>query len=121
MWDGIDRDSAEAKDLSWLVTAMKNNRAIWVTDGSHDRKRAPTLSSAGWLVFCPETKKFLTGNFVEVSKDANSYRGELLGLCAVQLFILAMQQFFDLPDCTNRIICDCEGAIKQASWKGKKV
>lgn len=103
--------------LGEVFTAMTNNKAIWVTVGSRDRKRPPTLSSAGWLVFCPETRKFLSGNFVEVSKEANSYHGELLGLCAVQLFILAMQQFFELPDCTNRIVCDCNGAIKQASWK----
>jgi len=38
MWEGIDKSATEATDLNWLGDAVTNNTAIWVTDGSHDRK-----------------------------------------------------------------------------------
>jgi len=38
MWEGIDKAATEATDLTWLVDAETNNMAIWVIDGSYDRK-----------------------------------------------------------------------------------
>ena len=73
MWDSITGDK---DDLGWIVQGMKSDLLIWVTDGSYDRKRAPTISGAGWLVHCTRTQKTLKGSFFEVSLRASSYRGE---------------------------------------------
>ncbi len=47
MWKGIKDGQATKSDLSWLVQGMRSNSLLWVTDGSYDRKRAPTLSGVG--------------------------------------------------------------------------
>ena len=100
---------------------MKNDSLIWVTDGSYDRKRAPTISGAGWLVHCTRTQKTLKGSFFEVSLRASSYQGELLGLCAMHLFALALEEFFVVGGWTAKVCCDNEAALNQASRDRRRV
>ena len=121
MWDKFYGTPSSRRDLSWLVAAVRNGTAIWVTDGSYDRKRAPTVSGAGWTVYCTRTRKQLICSFYEHSPKAGSYRGELLGLCAIHLFLLALEEFYDLPSTTGEIHCDNRGALHQSSWKPRRV
>ena len=121
MWDQFHLDDPSSADLTWLVTAIRNNTAVWVTDGSFDRKRAPTVSSAGWIVHCTATGRRLSSSFFERSPSASSYRGELLGLCAIHLFLLALTTFFELPHCHTSIHCDNKGALGQSSWRRRRV
>ena len=46
MWESLHLDQTSHTDQSWLIQAIKKDTAIWVTDGSYDRKRAPTISAA---------------------------------------------------------------------------
>ena len=62
MWDGIED---EQQDLQWLVEGVQNNTIISVTDGSYDRKVAPGISGAGWLVCCTRSEKILQANFYD--------------------------------------------------------
>ena len=48
MWDKFYGTPSSKNDLSWLVAAVRNGTVIWVTDGSYDRKHAPTVSGTGW-------------------------------------------------------------------------
>ena len=59
MWEGIDRYNynAFAKDLMKILEGIKNNSLLWVRGDSYSRKRSPTISGAGWLVFCVNTGK----------------------------------------------------------------
>ena len=121
MWDTFHLDDPSSADLSWLVLAVRNNTAVWVTDGSYDRKRAPTVSGAGWIVHCTASGRRLSCSFYERSPAASSYRGELLGLCAIHLFLLALTTFYELPHCHTAIHCDNKGALRQSSWKRRRV
>ena len=47
MWNNIVN---EGVDLCWVVDALKNGTAIWVTDGSFNRPIAPLVSGAGWII-----------------------------------------------------------------------
>ena len=47
----------EGLDLGWVVEAMTRETAIWVTDGSYNKKIAPQVSSAGWIVYCTAGRK----------------------------------------------------------------
>ena len=76
-----------------IITSVRNGSA---TDGSFDRIRAPAISSAGWIIFCPKTKHFLRGSFYEMSPDSSAYRGELLGLTALHLIASAMRLHFKI-------------------------
>ncbi len=78
MWEGIEDSQATKSDLSWLIQGMRSHSLLWVTDGSYDRKRAPTLSGVGWIIFCQHSGKRLVGSFWEKSSSASSYRAEKL-------------------------------------------
>ncbi len=92
MWEGVKDSQATKHDLLWLVHGMETNSLIWVADGSYDRKRASVISGVGWIIFCQTTGKRLVGSFWEKSPLASSYRAELLGLCSLHLFALALSK-----------------------------
>jgi hypothetical protein len=64
MWENVRN---EEKELDWVAAAMQEGTAIWVTDGSYNRKVAPDVSGAGWLVYCTKRDKKLFGWFYERS------------------------------------------------------
>jgi hypothetical protein len=80
-------------DLTWLVEGMKSNTLLWVTDGLYDWKKGADLSKVGLIIFCSKTRLRLTGNFWERSPVASSYWAEMLGLCALHLFVRALSEF----------------------------
>lgn len=108
-------------DLSWLVEAMRNGTAVLVTDGSFDRKRAPLVSGAGWVITCRTARKFLRGSFYETSISASAYRGELLGLVALHTLALALAQFYSLEKAVGKMCCDNMGALGQSSKVSKRI
>ena len=112
MWENMDR----TEDLSWVVEGMKNYSLIWVTDGSYDRIRAPTVSGAGWVIYCTKSKRMLKAYFHEVSKGANSYRAEQLGLCAIHNFMSALEEFYQVGTWHSKICCDNQSALNSAKF-----
>ena len=82
---------------------MQEGTTIWVTDGSYNKKVAPDVSGAGWLVYCTKRDKKLFGSFYKRSPQAGLYRGELLGLLAVHTVILAMEDHFGLEGTTTKV------------------
>lgn len=80
-----------------VIDAMAGGTALFVTDGSYNRKIRRDTDSAGWLVYCTARKQIvLEGSLYEQNKTAGSYRGELLGLLAIHVFILGVEQFYGL-------------------------
>jgi hypothetical protein len=78
--------------LDAVVKAIDSGSAVYVTDGSYSRKIRSEIDGAGYMIYCKRRKKVvLNGSFYEVCKKAGSYRGELLGLLAVHLHILAIE------------------------------
>ena len=48
------------------------------------------------VLCCTNAEKILRVSFFERSRCASSYRGELLGLVALHLLLLAMCQFYEI-------------------------
>ncbi len=117
MWSGITLRGT----FDNVLASVRDGIAEWVTDGSFDRKRAPSISSAGWIIFCPTTKSYLRGAFYEVSPDASAYRGELLGLTALHLLALAMKLHYNIDSKMGKIHCDNERALGRASFYRRRI
>jgi len=81
---------------AWLVEGIRNGTVVAVADGSYDRKTAPDVSGAGLVLCCTNAEKMLRVRFFERSRSASSYRGELLGLVALRLLLLAMCQSYEI-------------------------
>ena len=85
------------------------------------KKSAPDLCSAGWILACRRTRRYIRGTLVERSPWANSYRGKLLGMLAIRLFLLAVKEYHDVVSSGTQAFCDCKGVITTFEKKGKRV
>ena len=117
MWEGATID----EDPLWVAQAMTAGTLICVTDGSYDRRKAYDLSGAGWTLYCTATKKQMSGSLVERSEYASSYRGELLGMLAIHIFLHAVEKYFHAHGGSNSIYCDNKGAIYTFAKQHKRV
>jgi len=121
MWEGIEDGQATKSDLSWLIQGMRSNSLLWVTDGSYDRKHAPTLSGVGWIIFCQHSGKRLVGSFWEKSLSASSYRAELLGLCSLHLLAQALSKFYKVSGWKATLCCDNLHALQLSSQERRRI
>ena len=55
------------------------------------------------------------GNFWEKSTGANSYRAEMLGLCALHLLAQALAEFYKVVKWSPIICCNSKCALKLSS------
>ena len=56
-----------------------------------------------------------------MSPSADSYRGEILGMLAIRLFLLAVKEFYGTVTTSNDICCDNKGALYTFERKSKRV
>jgi hypothetical protein len=111
MWEEVEIMGS----LDVIISAIQSGKAIWCTDGSFDRLALLDVSSAGWVIFDPETKHHIRGSFYEISGvTAGSYRGELLGLAALHLLAVAIIELFCNIPVKNKLYCDNERALAKA-------
>jgi hypothetical protein len=121
MWEGVDDCQPTKYDLSWLIQGIEMNSLIWVTDGSYDRKCAPTISRVGWIIFCQMSSKWMVGSFWEKSPTASSYRAELLGLCSLHLFALALSEFYKVFGWKATLGCNNLCALSMSSNEDRRM
>ena len=95
----------------WLKRAIERGTLVAVTDGSYMRELLPSLCSAAFILKCSEGSGRIVGSFAEASRAANAYRGELLGLMAIHLILLAGNKLW--PELEGRavVFSDCLGAL----------
>ena len=92
-----------------------------VTNGSYNKQVAPDVCSAGWAMAWTQTKRQILGTLIERSKYAGSYRGELVGMLSIQLFLLVVKEYHNtIPD-GNEVCCDNKGALFTFEKKFKRV
>ena len=99
MWKWVENEGRK-QDVEWIVNGMKEGCLVWVADGSYKRKIAPCVSGVGWIVYCTKIQRKTKGRCFEVSKEANAYRVEQLGLCAVHNLIAAFSVFYEIENGT---------------------
>ena len=64
----------------------------------------------------------LAGSFSEHSPTAGSYRAELLGLCAINVLLLALSKAGNISSCPSITIwCDNKGAVSRASENSRRI
>ncbi len=78
-------------DDHWIRDAIAAGSCIVVSDGSFIREIHPRLCSTAFIMECTHGRGRLIGSFKEASQVANAYRGELLGLMAIHLLLVAVQ------------------------------
>ena len=102
-------------DDNWLEESITAGTCIAVTDGSYIRELYPELCSAAFIIECTEGRGLIVGAFPEQSSAASAYRGELLGLLAIHLILLASNTV--QPDLCGsvKIYSDCLGALTKVA------
>ena len=95
-----------------------------VTDGSYMKHMAPKVSGTGWIIQDRATGKKVKGSLAEWSHLAGSYRGEMLGMLAVRVFPLAIEEYYQQASRAaegNKVSCDNKGALFTFDKKCKRV
>ncbi len=75
---------------SWLHDSITHSSLVAVTEGLYIQEIYPTLCSAVFILECSMGGGCIVGTFLEALLVANAYRGELLGLMAIHLILLSM-------------------------------
>jgi hypothetical protein len=88
MWDNLKITG----DIGWIAEAIANNTLIAITNRSYMRELYPYLNSAAFVLECTKGRGRLMGLFTEHTMDACSYHSELLGLMAIHLILLAVNE-----------------------------
>eukprot|EP00956_Cyclotella_meneghiniana_P022017 scaffold40896_cov41-Cyclotella_meneghiniana.AAC.6 len=98
---------------NWILDAISAGTCLAVADGSYIKEITKDACSSGFVLECTEGRGRLIGSFPEASKDACAYRGELLGLLAIHLILLAANKL--RPDLRGKveIVSDCLGALSR--------
>ncbi len=108
IWD----DLRVTGGTDWITHAIADNSLVVVTDGSYIKEHWPELCSAAFVLEDNKGRGQLAGAFAEASVVANAYRGELLGLMAVHLLLLAVETVSPgLSGRVTMIYSDCIGAL----------
>jgi hypothetical protein len=107
IWD----DLKVTRGTDWVAQSISKYSLVAVTDGSYIKEDYPNLCSAAFVLECMQGRSRAIGTFLEASAAANAYWGELLGLMAVYLLLLAVNTV--LPGLSNRvkIYSNCLGVL----------
>ena len=86
MWDNIQW----VRDDNWIAGSIAAKTCIALTDGSYMKSLYPNVHLAAFVLECTKGGGRPWGSFPEASKQACSYRGELIGLMAIHLILLSI-------------------------------
>ena len=99
----------------WLEEAIAAGTCVAVTDGSYIKEYYSNICSAAFVFECTEGRGRIVGSFPEQSVAANAYRGELLGLMAIHLILLAANRVNPELQGSVNIVSDCLGALDKVA------
>jgi hypothetical protein len=107
MWDNLKW----VGDDDWLAVAIAEGTCVAVTDGSYMKDLYPNIHSAALVLEGSQGQGRLWCSFPEASTVACSYRGELIGLMAIHLLLLAINEVNPGLRGSVHIYSDCLGAL----------
>ena len=102
-------------DDNWLEEAIEAGTCVAVTDGSYIKEWYPNVCSAAFILECSEGRGRIVGSFPEQAMAACAYRGELLGLMAIHLILLAANKLNPELRGSAAIHSDCLGALTKVA------
>jgi len=100
-------------DDDWLLEAIREGTCVAVTDGSYIKELYGDVCSCAFVLECTRGRGRVLGSFPEQSLRACAYRGELLGLMALHLILLAANKVDATLKGNVRIYSDCLGALNR--------
>jgi hypothetical protein len=100
-------------DDDWILEAIANENLIAVTEGLYMKDLYSNIHSAAVVLECSKGCRRVWCSFPEVSQVACSYSGELVGLMAIHLILLAINKIN--PDLAGmvHIFLDCLAALNK--------
>jgi hypothetical protein len=107
IWD----DLKVTRGTNWIAQAIFKNSLVAVTDGSYIKEHYHNLCLAAFVLECMQGQGRAIGAFPEASAGANAYWGELLGLMAVHLLLLAVNTVSPGLSGRVKIYFNCLGAL----------
>jgi hypothetical protein len=96
-----------------LMDSIRDGTLLAVADDSYIRELHPELCLAAFILECSAGRGRIVGSFPELSPDANAYQGELLGLLAVHLILLAVNRLHPALTGRVKIYSDCMSALER--------
>ena len=95
------------------MESIEAGSVLALADGSYIKELFMDASSCAFVLECQAGRGRILGRIIDGSKDSCTYRGELLGLLAVHLILLAANKVH--PELTGkvRIASDCLGALER--------
>jgi hypothetical protein len=109
-WEHLSVDG----DGEWIHEGMASESLIIAHDGSYMALEAPDLSSAGVVIFCKMSKKWLKASVAERLEVASNYHGKFLGTLIALLILRATSVTPDLPIQTIILHCNNHGVINHS-------
>jgi hypothetical protein len=107
MWENLNWTAEDG----WIAGSIHDGLCIAVTDGSYMKHLFPTIHSNALVLECQKGRGRLWCSFPKASTTASSYRGELVGLMAIHLFLLAVNETYPALQGSIHIYSDCLGAL----------
>ncbi len=97
----------------WVAEAIRDRLLVAVTDGPYICQLYPHLCSVAFVLECANGRGRIIRSFSESSAAANAYRGKLLGLMAIHLLLVSVNQIHTTLAGLVEVVSDCLGALKQ--------
>jgi len=91
------------------MEAIIDGSLVCVADVSFIEEMHPDICSATFIMECFKGRGLLIGKFSEKALAACAYRGELLGLLAIRLHLLAVNKLTPTLSGSTHIYSDCSG------------
>jgi hypothetical protein len=107
LWENLSYDG----NGEWIREGLVAGSICIAHDGLYMPKESMTLSSAGIIVYCKNTKQWLRVLVTERSNAASNYRGELLGAVLALLILRAATSTMTTPYPQTTLQCNNKGVI----------
>jgi hypothetical protein len=107
LWDDFKWEG----DANWLRESIWNDQCIVVADGSYMPQLQTDLCSTAFFFECTVGRGRLLGSFADFLTALNAYRGKLLGLMAVYLILLGINELDPSLAGKVTVYSDCKGAL----------
>jgi hypothetical protein len=101
--------------VTWISKSITQCSLVMVMDGFYIWELFPNLCFATFVLECSAGHGRIIGSFLESLHVANAYRGKLLGLIAVHLILLSINEIHCNLSGSVEIVSDCLGALNRVT------
>jgi hypothetical protein len=111
LWENLSFDD----DGKWIWQSVEQRSLVIAHNGSYMPKESTAHCSAGVIMYCSASKKWLKCSIVERSNAASNYRGELLGAVMALLILRVATEKCSHPYPRQTLYCNNRGVIQHSN------